>query len=143
MNSESLEQIISDYKKDFSRISSEEVYKWEAIQWFQEHWDINAENFTEMLTNSFAKADNLLTARNYFPKGMLIEFSNKDPEAVRFMFQDLFNESKDVVERVDTFIRISQDLLEIRRGIVETALPNGQFNQYIFILPLSGQLLFI
>ncbi|PQD94403.1 restriction endonuclease [Pradoshia eiseniae] len=112
MNSESLEQIISDYKKDFSRISSEEVYKWEAIQWFQERWDINAENFTEMLTNSFAKADNLLTARNYFPKGMLIEFSNKDSEAVRAMFLDLFDESKEVVERVDTFIRTSQNLLE-------------------------------
>ena len=112
MNSESLERIISDYKKDFQRISSEEVYKWEAIQWFQEHWDINAEDFSDMLINSFAKAENLLTARNYFPKGMLIDFSKKDPEAVRLMFQDLFNESKDVVERVDTFITKSQDLLD-------------------------------
>ena len=108
MNSESLEQIMSDYKMDFRRISSEEVYKQETIQWFPEHWDINVENFTEMLTNSFAKADNLLTARNYFPKGMLIEFSNKEPEAVRAIFLVLFDESKNVVERVDTFIRTSQ-----------------------------------
>lgn len=112
MNSESLKRILSDYKKDFSRISSEEIYKWEAIQWFQEHWDIKAENFSEMLANSLAKEGNLLTSRNYFPKSMIIFFAEKDPDTVRSMFIDLFDESKDVVERLDTFIKMADDLLD-------------------------------
>ena len=112
MNSESLERIISDYKKDFQRISSEEVYKWEAIQWFQENWDIRAENFAEMLAHSLAKEENLLTSRNYYPKNMIVFFAKKDPDTVRLMFTNLFDESKDVVERIDTFIKMADDLLE-------------------------------
>lgn len=27
-------------------------YKWEAVKWFQDHWDINANDFADMFANN-------------------------------------------------------------------------------------------
>ena len=77
-NVEVLKNVISEYKKNFSRIANEEIYKWEAVECFQSHWDIDANDFTSMLSNALSKARNLLAAQNFFPKGMIVNFSEKD-----------------------------------------------------------------
>lgn len=45
-----LKDVLVDYKLDF--VSNEwvnEKYKWEAIKCFQDNWDVNAEDFADML----------------------------------------------------------------------------------------------
>ena len=41
-------ECLAEYKKGFRQRFSDGKYKWEAVKWFQEHWDINAENFYEI-----------------------------------------------------------------------------------------------
>lgn len=41
---EKLVAVIAAYKKYFPNHWKDEKYKWEAIQSFQEHWNISAEN---------------------------------------------------------------------------------------------------
>src|SRR5690554_2580953 len=99
-----LNEILVRYKHDFALAHWEdEKYKWEAVQWFQEHWDIDAPDFPAMLAQAFSKTENLLAAARYFPLGMIKEFAAKAPEEIRSAFRFLFDESRDVVERIDHF----------------------------------------
>ena len=108
-----LKEVLAQYKQNF--VASQwgnEKYKWEAVKWFQDNWDVNAQNFPEMLNRSLDKTFNLLTSNNNFPKGMIVGFAKSAPEEVRDMFIALFDESKDVFERMDAFKMQSSILLE-------------------------------
>ncbi len=73
---------------------------------------MNAPDFAEMLNRSLDKTFNLLASNNNFPKGMIVGFAKSAPEEVRAMFIALFDESKDVFERMDAFKMQSSILLE-------------------------------
>ena len=96
-----MQDALVQYKRDFLDFQwKNEQYKWEAIPCFQKNWDINAADFAGMLTRSLAKTRNLLGSMNNFPRRMLKEFADAEPEMVRAMFIALFDESRDVVERI-------------------------------------------
>ena len=108
-----LKEVLVHYKQNFvSKIWSEEKYKWEAVKWFQDNWDVNAPDFAEMLNRSLDKTYNLLASANNFPKGMIAVFAKSAPEEVSSMFLSLYDESKDVYERINAFKRQSAVLLE-------------------------------
>ncbi len=91
---------------------NDEKFKWQAVKGFQDKWDIEANNFYTMLKSSLDKTFNLLASSHYFPRKMIEEFAQKEPEAVRQMFIDLFDESIDLYNRMDLFKNKSQKLLE-------------------------------
>ena len=110
-----LHLILNEYKKDFAKLfwtnkTQNEKYKWVAVKHFQDNWDIEAPDFLEMFTEATAKTENLLSSMNYFPRGMMIEFCKADPEKVKKMFRDLFDEKVSVVTRVESFIKDSEQL---------------------------------
>lgn len=108
-----LKEALGQYKKDFVATHwSEEKYKWEAVKCFQDNWDIHAADFEGMLSQSLSKTSNLLASTNNFPAGMIIEFAHAAPEEVRAMYMDLFDESKDVLERIESFKKQSNILLK-------------------------------
>lgn len=48
-----LKEILAEYKKVFVQQQwPNEKYKWEAVQCFQENWDINSLDFAQMLKKS-------------------------------------------------------------------------------------------
>lgn len=107
-----LKEIIFQYKSDFSRIDQEERYKWHAIETFQKNWNIDAEDFTDMLIKSLSKAHNLLNAQMYFPAGMIIEMARRDATTIRDMFVNLFDEDQPVLERISTFKKRAEEIKE-------------------------------
>lgn len=108
-----LTEVLVQYKQNFvSKLWGEEKYKWEAVKWFQDNWDVNAPDFAEMLNRSLDKTYNLLASANNFPKGMIVGFAKSAPEEVRAMFLSLYHESKDVYERINAFKMQSTVLLE-------------------------------
>ena len=108
-----LAEVLVQYKQNFvSKLWGEEKYKWEAVKWFQDNWDVNAPDFAEMLNRSLDKTYNLLASANNFPKGMIVGFAKSAPEEVRTMFLSLYDESKDVYERINAFKMQSTVLLE-------------------------------
>ena len=108
-----LTEVLVQYKQNFvSKLWGEEKYKWEAVKWFQDNWDVNAPDFAEMLNRSLDKTYNLLASANNFPKGMIVGFAKSAPEEVRAMFLSLYDESKDVYERINAFKMQSTVLLE-------------------------------
>lgn len=108
-----LKNVLAQYKQSFvSTRWGNEKYKWEAVKWFQDNWDVNASDFPEMLSCSLDKTFNLLASNNNFPKGMIVGFAKAAPEEVRAMFIALFDESQDVFERMNAFKMQSSILLE-------------------------------
>lgn len=108
-----LEAVLEKYKQDFKSTQwVEEKYKWEAVKCFQENWDTGSENFISMLKKSLDKTGNLLASANFYPSNMIQEFANRAPEKVRAMFIALFDESKEIFERIDAFKTQSAMMLE-------------------------------
>lgn len=103
INKNSLAAVIAAYKQNFSTHWENEKYKWEAVQHFQDHWDINASDFAEMFTKATDKTNNLLTSVNNYPRRMIQLYAAADEEATRAMFINLYDESKHFAERVEKF----------------------------------------
>ena len=108
-----LKQILAEYKKVFVQQQwPNEKYKWEAVQCFQENWDINSADFAQMLKKSLDQVGNLLMSANNFPAEMITSFAQVAPEEVRFMYMELYDESKDLCDRIANFKNKSNTLLE-------------------------------
>ena len=112
INLEKLQNALVEYKKIFDERWQGEKYKWEAVKWFQDHWDINANDFADMFAKATEKTANLLASMNNFPRKMMIQYAQDDAEAVRAMFLNLYDESKDVTERILQFQSSAQDLCD-------------------------------
>lgn len=112
INEKRFQEILKKYKKDFVAFTWKgEKYKWEAIKSFQDIWDISAENFSEMLKLSLANTYNLLASHMNYPAATIIEFADAYPEEVRAMFIDLFDEDKEVYERIAAFKAKASEIL--------------------------------
>ena len=111
---DSFENTFAEYKRTFATEKwwNDENFKWSAIKQFQNHWDVNAENFAEMLEKSLSKTYGLLANVNNFPGKMIVEFAQNEPEIVRSMFLSLFDETIDVVERIASFKQRSEELID-------------------------------
>lgn len=109
---EKMQIILAEYKRRFKpELWANEDYKWIAVKTFQTNWNCEATNFAEMLEASLKDTDNLLTSSRRFARGMIIEYATLFPEDVRAMFINLFDESIDVYERINSFIVKSDELL--------------------------------
>ena len=103
MNRQILRHYIDEYKLNFDRVNQEEIYKWKAVKCYQDNWDIDAENFYEMLLASLSRTKNLLDSGQYFPLRMLVQYAEHRPNEVRQLFRNLYNEEEDLFERIQYF----------------------------------------
>ncbi|WP_339697348.1 DUF3883 domain-containing protein [uncultured Marixanthomonas sp.] len=111
-----IERYIQAYKQQFDSISKEELYKWKAVKHFQDHWDIEAEDFPSMLEESIGHTSNLLVSGNYFPAAMVIQFVRREPEKVRDAFRYAFDINSPLENR---FTYFQQTMEDIRVGMTD------------------------
>lgn len=110
INIEKLKPILEGYKTYFPSHWDDEKYKWEAVKHFQDHWNIDAENFGDMFKQATDKTFNLLASGYAYPRGMITNFAKADAEATRTMFRNLFDESQDLAVRVDAFQAAAENM---------------------------------
>lgn len=48
INQEILKDALGRYKEYFTAQWDDESYKWEAVKWFKDRWNPDADNFAEM-----------------------------------------------------------------------------------------------
>ena len=112
-----LAEILAAYKQNFvSRLTGkeDEIFKWKAVKCFQDHWNVNVngEDFSGMLERSLSETSVLLRSANKFPEKWIVKLAKQAPEEVRGMFIALFDENKDVFERIEAFKHRSDFLLK-------------------------------
>jgi len=113
---EKLAPYIAWYKRHWAEIHDREDYKWNAVRHFQEHFDIDAEDFAANLRESFRKTGNLLAGSMYTPLSMLVKHAVLSPDDVRQAMVNLYDETKPLYERSANFL---DDLAEIHKRNVD------------------------
>ena len=105
-----LSKLLAKYREELPSFWENEKYKWEAVKHFQEHWDIDANDFSSMFTEATSKHYNLLASNKYYPIGMVQSFATFNEERTRNMFRVLFDENKDLTERIKFFWDEADDM---------------------------------
>lgn len=105
-----LSTVIASYKKYFPSHWKDEKYKWEAVKCFQDNWEINAPDFAAMFEKATEKTGNLLNSSYFYPKSVIKDFAKADVEATRAMFLNLYDESLDLAERVESFMETAETM---------------------------------
>ena len=111
LSSDPIRRIISQYKESFATWIPQEIYKWRAVQCFQEHWIPERADFAEMLKEALAQASNLMDTNYSFPRKMITFFAEQEPDTVRSMFQQLLDPEADVIEQIQNFKQNADALL--------------------------------
>ncbi len=115
MNYAKFNEIYDFYKKHYKQIEKKELYKWEAVVNFKKYWDIDVPtaDFAAMLKASLNKTNNLMSSGNYYPRRMIYWVADKDPEAVRALFKNLYDLSIDIKERIVSFREGINQIIEV------------------------------
>ncbi len=108
-----LSPFIDEYITNFDYVRDKEGYKWKFLKTFKKHYDLNADDFHQMLDRALKDDDNLLVANTgtyqYLPKLTLLILAEHYPEEVRNMFKLLENNA-DVDERMEIFKKRADEL---------------------------------
>jgi len=136
INTIALQDFVTQYKASFTEHRhgiDGEVYKWKAVKCFQDNWNIDASDFPTMLKSALAKTNNLLASAQFFPKGMLELFAESEPETLRNLFRELFNESVDVITRVKAFEDGTAKMLEAYPTLKMTYQNPNSISTYLWL----------
>jgi 5-methylcytosine-specific restriction protein B len=99
-----MEHYLELYEDFIHKSEYDELYKWEAIQNFKNHWDLEADNFETMFDRSYQPENcNLWASGRYYPRKMMMEFIGHNPDTVRNMFRELYNETRALLDRISQF----------------------------------------
>lgn len=123
------------YKIYYQFIAPLEDYKWKATNTFQREFDIAADDLAGNLKAALADEYNLLTGNMNFSKAILIKCATKndDPEKdfseqTRYALSCLFNEEKDLAERIDGYMA-AFDEIHAKRIILGLEKKNTKHHQ--------------
>lgn len=131
MNLKKLNSAVQQYKAFLKSEPQHDPYwKWESLRIFSENWDIEALDFRSMYDRSLqnSRTRRLWKRENYEPKDMMLKFIHLNSEFVRYMFQDLFNENKEVDGRVDRFVFHCDELLREYKETHPLSIENSHFH---------------
>lgn len=103
MNTQRIKDIIKVYKEHFQFVHNYEIYKWKATKQFQLYWNPNASDYRTMMEEALKYSKNLLDSGSYFPKKMISRYLELETTEVKILFNNLFNEEKDLFDRMDSF----------------------------------------
>lgn len=111
--------------KDFS-----EIYKWESLLCFQEKWDIDAPDFAAMFDSSLqnSRSRRLWKRESWTPKEMILKFCEIQPDFVRSMFKNLFDEEKAVESRISKFKFCCDELLSEYKDHHKRSIENNHYH---------------
>jgi len=108
-----IKSIIENYKKRISKTQlKDEVYKWELVNLYRGRPNPEAVDFHKEIKD--VKFNNLIYAMGV---AVIIHLAKDKPEEIRQLFVDLYDESKDLTERVKLF---NIETLKIYRELGET-----------------------
>ena len=112
MNKFLFDQMLDSYILDFDSNWENEEYKWIEVKRFQENFNINCRSseFANMLKAAVDISSNLVAGQNYYPIAEMIKLTEKYPSDVQKAFGILFDEEKDLNERVSEYIDIIKNI---------------------------------
>ena len=136
MNLQKIQKYIKLFKKYLkSRDRETDLYKWESLQYFQENWDLEADDLTQMYDQCLQNSQTVRLWKNqqYFPKQMMLLFCKNQPDYVKYAFKDLLNEDKSIDSRMDRFVFYCDELLKAYKEKYPLKIENNHYHHYPII----------
>ena len=120
-----------DYKSELKRTNRVSAI-WEIHQNFNKYWNLSSDSpsamYEQSLHSQISRA--FWVGNNYLPKEMMSEFLKLQPEMAVQAFRELFDEDKDLIQRLDKFIFYCDQLLELYKKSKPGAIENNHFHDY-------------
>lgn len=106
------------------------VNKWESVQHFQQHWNLDVTDPAAMFEGAFFNSESrrLWQTEQWQPKRMMTLFWRFDPLTVRMMFDDLYNETREVDGRISRFLFGCDSLLRDYKKAHPTSIENNHYH---------------
>ena len=119
MNKENLHNIFSNYIKKFEIINNPanyEIYKWEVAYSFSSLMNPDSPDFLSNFHKAVKITSNLIDSANRYPFSSLYNCAQKDEEAVKNLFRNLFAEDNGDLDvrqkKIEKFIMDANELIE-------------------------------
>ena len=103
-----LEDAFAQYANNFSSRWRNIEDRLKAEECFESHWDLASSNFYEMLNSALEDTGEELLKPE--AKDQIMEFAKDDPDTVKSMFENLFDESGDWLGRMEIFEKSADNL---------------------------------
>lgn len=117
MNKTRLSQLFSNYIEKFEYINNpdfNETYKWAVVEQYRESFNLDAPDLSAMLYEVWKISENLIDSANQQPFYALVTYAKEEPESVRNMFRELFEDDGGDLsvrqEKIYAFIQKSEEL---------------------------------
>lgn len=126
-----VQQGIQDYARWLQSLRHHpDVHQWETLLCFQTHWNVRDPDPAAMLERCF---HNSQTRRqwhttHWYPLKMMSAFWVNDPQTVQWMFEDLFNETKDAEARIGRFLFGCDALLGDYKAAHPASVENNHYH---------------
>lgn len=106
------------------------LYPWETLQNFQAHWNTEEADPAAMYDRSLQNSETrrLWQTETWYPKRMMLEFWRYEPRTVRMMFDDLFNETRELEARIGRFLFGCDLLLRDYKRAHPTTVENNHYH---------------
>ena len=99
-----IKEKIEEYKKVFPERFTTQKYIWEAVKTFQNKWDINSSDFSNMYKHATVDAENLLHTTGFLPRNYIIKTCRNNPSEIKELFSHLYNDNVPLENRINSFI---------------------------------------
>ncbi len=119
-----MQEVLNQYVAELPKKWPDEKYKWEAVQCFQDHWDMDVDDFSTMFERATAKSANLLASVHFTPRRMMLEFIKYDAEEVRSMFAMLYDETQSLETRIHNFMNRAEAMRRMHTPNAKNAYQN-------------------
>jgi hypothetical protein len=96
-----------------THVQKEEGYKFISVNNFQKHFNLNEPDLAAMLDRAIEN-NNLVAGNMHFPRKMLLIFAQEYEKETRAILENLFNESKNIAERINHAEKSFNDLMQRR-----------------------------
>lgn len=127
-----IQHYLRQYRKYLSTSKAKEqrLYIWESQRIFQERWDMDADDWPAMYDRAFqnSQTKRLWKRHAYEPKRMMLELARMQPDFVRHIFFDLFNEEKSLEGRVGRFVYYCDMLLQEYKDAHPRSIDNNHYH---------------
>lgn len=138
MQVKKLQTYIDKYKRFLLKDRSyREIFLWESLHNFQQAWEPADPKLHEMYDRALqnSQTQRLWKEDAWYPKEMMKRFAEIDPDFVRTIFLDLFDESQPIVGRISRFKYFCDDLLQQYKSKHKLTTENNHYhddNRMIF-----------
>lgn len=113
MNKDRLRQIFANYIENFERINNsehDENYKWRIAHLFHDLINPESPDFAEKIKEAWNLSANLIDSSNRYCFSALVTCAEKEPEAVKALFKNLFaDDYGDLSVRQDKILKFIDD----------------------------------